>query len=116
MLDGRGSVDHLTFDKEATTPLHCHECGKDFVAILDYTQNGNHIVECAHCGHEHCRVIVDGKVTGDRWSSTYGSDKTRDGIRSRRVWADQRAPEKVVGKTSMLGQMLRDRWLEKSRG
>lgn len=116
MQAGEGSTDHLTFAAEQKTSLHCHECSKDFIAILDYAQNGNHIVECAHCGHEHCRVIVNGKVTGDRWSSTYGSDKDRDGIRARRVWKDNRSQDAVVGKTSMAHQFLRDRWLEKSRG
>lgn len=56
-------------DARAKTDLHCHQCGKGFIALLDFGINGNHIIECPRCGHEHCRVIKDGVITGDRWSS-----------------------------------------------
>lgn len=61
----RESTDQLTHQGEARTSLWCHECKKDFVALLDYSLTGNHIIECPHCGHEHCRVIEGGTVTGD---------------------------------------------------
>ncbi len=31
--------------------------------------NGNHIIQCPNCGHEHCRVVKDGIITDDRWDS-----------------------------------------------
>ena len=51
------------------TDLHCHQCSKSFVAQLDFSVDGNHIIECPYCLHEHCRTIKDGIVTGDRWDS-----------------------------------------------
>lgn len=102
-------TDHLTFDKPTKTVMDCHECSKQFVALLDYTVNGNHIVECPHCGHEHCRVIESGRITEDRWSSRHGNDKSRDGIRARRVWKHNVLP----AQTSSASEFIRQRWLEK---
>src|SRR5262245_60395257 len=82
----RKTTDRLTFDGPTRTDLSCTECSKLFIAELDYSLTGNHIIECPHCGHEHCRVIENGKVTEDRWSTRHGTDKTRDGHRARRVW------------------------------
>jgi len=31
--------------------------------------NGNHVLTCPNCKHEHCRVVRDGKVTDIRWDS-----------------------------------------------
>lgn len=101
-------TDQLTFDRETRTVLDCHECHKQFVALLDYTVTGNHIIECAHCGHEHCRVIENGRVTGERWDSRYGSDKTR-AARPRRVWKANALP----AVTSSAAEFIRQRWLEK---
>jgi DNA-directed RNA polymerase subunit RPC12/RpoP len=103
------STDHLTFDKPTRTVMDCHECHKQFVAMLDYSLSGNHIVECAHCGHEHCRVIEKGKITEERWSSRYGSDKDRDGIKVRRVWKHNVLP----AATSSASEFIRSRWLER---
>lgn len=54
------------------TPLYCHECKGNFVAVLDYDLDGNHVVNCPECGHEHCRVIKAGVVTSDRWAQRNG--------------------------------------------
>ncbi len=102
-------VDPLKFDKPTRTIMHCHECSKEFVALLDYSISGNHIVECAHCGHEHCRVIENGKITEDRWSSRYGSDKDKDGIKARRVWKHNSLPMQ----TSAVSEIIRQRWLDR---
>ena len=59
-------------EMEIRSEIYCHECDKYIQFTLDDELNGNHIVECPNCGHEHCRVIKDGKVTGDRWSSRNG--------------------------------------------
>ncbi len=47
--------------------LHCHNCSKYVQFELDLEMNGNHVLKCPNCGHEHCRVVTDGKITGDRW-------------------------------------------------
>jgi len=94
---------------EIKTIMDCHECHNQFVALLDFGIEGNHIVECPVCGHEHCRVIEKGKITEERWSSRYGSDKNKDGIKARRVWKDTVLPMK----TSAVSEFLRERWIEK---
>ena len=52
--------------------LWCHECQRYVQFNLDMELNGNHVLECPNCGHEHCRAVQDGKVTGDRWDSRNG--------------------------------------------
>ena len=54
-------------ETKEVTELYCHECDGYIKIELDYSLNGNHVVECPNCGHEHCRVIENGKVTSDRW-------------------------------------------------
>lgn len=54
------------------TKLGCHNCGGVFNVDFDETLNGNHIVKCPKCEHEHCRVIKNGEVTDDRWDSRNG--------------------------------------------
>lgn len=49
--------------------LHCHNCDKYVQFDLDMELNGNHILTCPNCGHKHCRVVKDGKITDDRWDS-----------------------------------------------
>lgn len=51
---------------------HCHHCGNNMRIELDLELNGNHVIKCPHCGHEHCRVVRDGKITGVRWASRNG--------------------------------------------
>lgn len=111
----KSSGDHLTFDKPTRTDLHCHNCSKQFVALLDYTVEGNHIAECPYCGHEHFRVIKAGKITEERWSGSYGNydDRARTGIKARQVWRVDGDVLKEGGKTSMVHEFLRQRWLEK---
>ena len=57
---------------EIRTEIYCHECDKYVQFTLDDELDGNHIIICPNCGHEHCRVIKKGKVTGDRWDSRNG--------------------------------------------
>jgi DNA-directed RNA polymerase subunit RPC12/RpoP len=104
------STDHLTFDKETKTVMDCHACANQFVALLDYTVNGNHVIECPHCGHEHCRVIEGGKITGERWDSRHGDDRSRDALRPRRVWKADALP----AVTSSAAEFIRQRWLDRA--
>jgi DNA-directed RNA polymerase subunit RPC12/RpoP len=103
------STDPLVHDGEVKTPMDCHNCSKQFIALLDYAITGNHVVECPHCGHEHCRVIENGKITEDRWSSRHGSDKDRDGIKARRVWKHTVLPMQ----TSAASEFIRQRWIDR---
>ena len=52
--------------------LYCHDCGKYVQFNLDLSLNGNHVLNCPNCGHEHCRVVKDGKITGERWDQGNG--------------------------------------------
>ena len=54
------------------TEIECHECDGTFKVKLDADKNGNHIVKCPKCDHEHCRVIENGRVTSTRWDSRNG--------------------------------------------
>lgn len=87
------------------TDLYCTECNKGFIAELDYDIDGNHVVECPHCGHEHCRVITGGRVTGDRWSSR----AQRVDVDIRRVWKH----DVLQMQTATASAFIRQLWLEK---
>jgi DNA-directed RNA polymerase subunit RPC12/RpoP len=49
--------------------LWCHECEKYVQFDIDTTLNGNHIIKCPNCGHEHLRVVNDGVISETRWGS-----------------------------------------------
>lgn len=85
------------------TDMHCHNCSKNFIASIDFGLNGNHQVECPHCGHLHYRQIKDGVVTGERW----GSDSNTHEVPNRRVWKSETLPMT----TSVASAFIRDRWL-----
>jgi hypothetical protein len=53
--------------------LHCHACQKYVQFDVDTEQSGNLVLECPNCGHEHCRVIEDGKITDQRWDQRNGA-------------------------------------------
>jgi hypothetical protein len=38
--------------------------------MLSDTMNGNYVIRCGNCNHEHYRCIVDGKVTETRHDKT----------------------------------------------
>lgn len=85
--------------------MHCHECGKGFIAQLDMALDGNHIVECPRCGHEHCRSIKAGVVTGDRWETR----AQRHDVDKRCVWKADSQP--IV--TSTASVFIRELWLNR---
>lgn len=86
------------------TELYCHHCSKNFVAELDYAINGDHVVECPHCGHEHCRTIINGSITSERWDGRNGGSTIR--VSNRSVWKSS----VIQAKTSSVSQFLRDAW------
>jgi hypothetical protein len=55
--------------------LHCTNCHRTFRFNLDFDLDGNHKVTCPGCGHVHYRVIIDGKITEERFNPnpSYGT-------------------------------------------
>lgn len=99
----RPNYDLLKSSSLTRTDMGCTECGKLFVAGLDMGVDGNHIIECPHCRHEHCRVVEGGRVTEDRWSSRH----QRVDVPSKSVWKSEKQP--II--TSTASAFIRDRWL-----
>lgn len=87
------------------TDMFCHDCGKNFVAQLNYSLDGNHTVECPYCAHHHHRVIKDGKVTDVRWDSSIRQIK----VPGRSVWKSDSQP--IV--TSVASAFIRESWLKR---
>ena len=56
--------------------LYCHACDKHVQFICDLSLDGNHVLHCPNCEHEHCRVVKDGVITDDRWDSRNGPTYT----------------------------------------
>jgi len=56
--------------------LHCHACNRYVQFEMDLSLNGNHVLNCPNCGHEHCRVVEDGRITDIRWDQRNGSYPT----------------------------------------
>ncbi len=52
--------------------IYCHACNRYVQFDIDLELNGNHILDCPTCGHEHCRVVQDGRITGERWAQRNG--------------------------------------------
>lgn len=91
------------------TDMHCHACSKGFVAELDFDVDGNHVVLCPRCGHEHCRVIKQGKITSERWQGR--NDRPPDS-RGRSFWKS----DVLEAKTTTASRFLRDMWLNRTDG
>ncbi len=89
------------------TDMSCHNCNGTFIAELDFSINGNHLVECPRCGHPHHRVIKDGEITEER----FGSSNDKPTIKGRSFWKSDVLP----CKTSTAAMFLRDRWLNLSQ-
>lgn len=47
--------------------LYCHNCDRNIEFEIDSGLNGQHIITCKNCNHEHCRYVNDGKITERRW-------------------------------------------------
>lgn len=57
-------------DNVMRSNVHCTNCRGEFVAELDLDLEGNHVIVCPLCQHEHYRVVRGGEVTEDRWRSS----------------------------------------------
>ena len=87
------------------TSMYCHNCSKNFIAQIDFDINGNHIIECPHCMHEHCRVIKDGLATSDRWDTR----EQRIDVEKSRVWKH----DSLQMTTTSACNFLREKWLNR---
>lgn len=99
LFDASGFVYH---EGVVNTPLDCHSCSKQFVAKLDYSLNGNHLIVCPYCGHQHCRVIDKGIVTGDRWDTRFEAVDCK----TERAWSHQTQPIE----TTTAAEHIRRKW------
>jgi hypothetical protein len=88
--------------------MYCHKCSKNFVAELDMLIDGNHIVECPRCGHEHCRTIKNGEITETRWGDRNDTHAVR--VSGRSVWKSS----VLQAQTSTVSALIRERWLNRS--
>ena|SRR5260221_14009768 len=52
--------------------LYCHACDKNVQFVIDLELDGNHVLNCPNCNHEHCRVVKEGFITDDRWDQRNG--------------------------------------------
>lgn len=87
------------------TDMYCHDCSKSFIAEVDFDINGQHVLECPHCGHEHCRHIKDGKISNERWDTRNYPSKD---VTKASTWKSN----VLQIKTSTAAQFLRDKWLQ----
>lgn len=39
---------------------------------MDLELDGNHVLNCPNCGHQHCRVVKKGEITDIRWDRRNG--------------------------------------------
>jgi len=57
-----------------TQEIYCTECGEYIRFETKPEKSGNLILVCGHCGHRHCRVVINGIVTSDRWDGMNDSN------------------------------------------
>ena len=57
--------------------IFCHGCSRFVQFILNFEIDGQYQIDCPNCGHEHFRVIRDGRITDDRWRSSMGNVYTQ---------------------------------------
>lgn len=62
----------MFFRKRARQELWCHACEHYVQFVVDMRKDGNHVLNCPNCGHEHCRVVKDGRITDIRWDQRNG--------------------------------------------
>ena len=66
----------LKDDSVQSQELHCHACGKYVQFEIDLALDGNHVLNCPNCNHEHCRVVRNGVITDGRWDQRNGMTHT----------------------------------------
>ena len=66
-----------------TQELCCTNCGTYLSFRTKPEKDGNVIIVCDKCGHQHCRRVKNGEVTSDRWDSRAGSVSKVHGVMKR---------------------------------
>jgi DNA-directed RNA polymerase subunit RPC12/RpoP len=97
--------DQYTERGKRKTSLYCHQCGKHFVAVVDYGLDGQHVIICPRCGHRHARQIKDGVVTSERWASNPDTPSWE----TTNVWTD----DSLEKRTTSVSHFLFDSWLNR---
>ncbi len=69
--DERATI-RVARDRLRRQELWCHDCENYVQFTVDLSLDGNHVLNCLKCGHEHCRVVKDGVITDIRWDSRNG--------------------------------------------
>ena len=50
--------------------LYCHNCGQYVRFQLDESLDGEHIIICPNCKHDHYRYINNGVISDQRWGQS----------------------------------------------
>lgn len=58
----------LSSGKRIELEFWCWECKHYIYVKLNTGLEGNHIMNCPNCGHQHYRVVKNGIITGDRFN------------------------------------------------
>lgn len=45
---------------------YCQGCLNSFIARINFSLDGQHIIKCPFCHHEHCRHIENGVMKSDK--------------------------------------------------
>lgn len=93
--------------------LHCHSCQKYVQFRIDLELDGNHVLDCPNCGHEHCRVVKDGVITDIRWDQRNGQTHTATtyGTTSVSTWTSYNSTTSGTAST-----MLYESWMNTGTG
>jgi len=83
--------------------LWCHDCERYVQFAVDVSLNGNHVLNCPNCGHEHCRVVRDGKITDIRWDSHNRSSAYRAAVLGSTTTSTYTSYATVTSSTSATG-------------
>lgn len=73
---------------------HC-SCVNTFP--INTNRDGNYIIVCDKCGHQHCRVCIKGVVTGERWESRYENIPAKSTARKYTQQEAQKRPKNDDG-------------------
>lgn len=49
--------------------LHCHNCNRYVQFPLDLSMDGQYVLNCPNCNHQHYRVVNKGVISEVRWGT-----------------------------------------------
>jgi hypothetical protein len=109
--------------QDEMTEIHCHNCNGYIRFLLKKSLNGNHVLNCPKCGHEHCRVVKDGKVTDERFDTRNGNSPSFIGTSSVTVRYDLTATnysptgyQVVASNSTAYDPYLQQAWFNSTAG